>query len=78
MVKAPVPAEVSEEQASEIVVDKFTVVSKQLSYDEQAYGVWLRKCSNAVYARIHAEQGFLIERREKCLNAAQHFVENYI
>ena len=59
----PIVQSLSEKNALE--VDEFALLLKQLTYDQQVYETWQRKCRTIYGARENAKQEMKLNRRQK-------------
>ena len=55
-------------------VDEFTLLLKQLKYDQAVHETWQRKCRTIYGAREHAKQEMKLNRRKKAMDTATLFL----
>ena len=54
----------SSNERDALVVDEFALLLKQLTYDQQVYETWQRKCRTIYGARDYAKPEMKLNRRE--------------
>ena len=74
--KAPISVQApSSDQQEAIDIDTLHLFEQQTKYDIQAYGNWVKKCSNVFASRHHAVQEFALQKRQKCEAAGSNYME---
>eukprot|EP00973_Karenia_brevis_P039709 5481662-Karenia_brevis.AAC.1 len=60
-----------------ILVDQFNLDMKRVSYDEQAYSTWRKKCEDTDNAVEFMKMERRLEVLSQCKEAAQHYLANW-
>ena len=69
------PMAITAEAEQSLALDKWNYVQKQLEYDVTAFEVWKRKCSSVRAASEQAKHEWRLQRRKRCLHAADVFIK---